>query len=246
MTDGYLVRKMAHHIALTEVEKRCLAKLERSPKHFTAGETVIFEGEESSTLYIVKEGWLFSSNVLANGARQILQLYYPGDIVGTASVAFAHASASVTVGDDSLLFRVPKRVLGELFSKHPRLAALFYAMGMLENILLSDRLKMLGSTSGKGKLGGFILEILGRMRTVAGAEITEFELKLTQSDIGDALGMTQIHVNRLFRQLEQDEQAIQRYGRNIRILREDRLRTLACITERSEQLDTSWFPESSA
>ena len=237
---------MAHYLALSDAEKQCLSNLEKSPRHYRAGETVIDEGEETGTLYIVSEGWLFSSNLLANGARQILQLYYPGDIVGTTSIAFAHASATATVGEDCLLCRVPKRAMGDMFRDHPRLAALFYAVGMLENVALSDRLKMLGSTSGKGKLGGFLLEILTRLRSDATVRIDEFEMKLTQSDIGDALGMTQIHINRLFRQLEQDERAIERNGRQIRILREDRLRTLACFTDRQDALDTSWFPDSNS
>lgn len=242
MTESCLVHKLSVYISLTEAEQETLIALEKSPKVYPAGTTIFDENDKTDMLYVVKEGWLHSSNTLADGRRQILLLHYPGDVLGTASIAFDHASARVVAGSETTLCRFPKNALGEIFESHPRLAALFYAVGMLENITLSDRLKVLGSASGKGQLAGFILEMISRKRMMRQEKITSFDLGLTQADIGDAVGLNKIHINRLLRELEQDDFAIRRDGRTIELLREDFLCDISSFIDRYREIDTSWFP----
>lgn len=246
MVESCLVHKLENYLPLTDAEKTALAVLERSPKSYCSGTTIISEGDDADTLYVVQDGWLHSSNDRADGGRQILLLHYPGDILGTASIAFNEASSSVVAGGDATLCRFPKSALGKIFDDHPRLAALFYAIGMLENIALSDRLKVLGSSGGKGRLAGFILEVLSRLRAAQNADLSSFEMRLTQADIGDATGLNKIHVNRLLRELEQNDGAISRAGRTIEIVREDYLLEISSFTDRYRTVDSSWFPPSTA
>lgn len=246
MVNSCLVHKLENYLPLTDREKEALATLERSPRTYSGGTTIISEGDDAETLYVVQDGWLHSSNDLADGRRQILLLHYPGDILGAASIAFDEASSSVVAGDDASLCRFPKSALGAIFDEHPRLAALLYAIGMLENVALSDRLKVLGSSSGKGRLAGFILEILSRLRASQSQALVSFDMRLTQADIGDATGLNKIHVNRLLRELEQQDGAIRRTGRTIEILREDYLLEISSFADRYRAIDSSWFPASRA
>lgn len=242
MTDSCLVHKLDIFLRLTDREKEALVELEKSPRDYAAGETIFEEGDDADTLYVVQHGWLYSSNMLADGSRQILLLHYPGDILGTASIAFDEAGSSVVAGEPATLCRFPKNALGRLFDAHPRLAALIYALGMVENVTLSDRLRVLGSSPGKGRLAGFIMEIVSRLRATHDEQITHLDMTLTQADIGDAVGLNKIHINRLFRELEQEDFAIRREGRRIEILREDFLCDISSFANRYREIDTSWFP----
>lgn len=244
MSHNCLVQKLEYYLDLTEPEKAALQMFEKSPRTYKTGEVVIEEGEDCDTLFLISDGWLVSSNTLIDGRRQILNLNYPGDIVGSASIAFNYASAAVSAGEESTLCRFPKKALTKLYDDHPRLAALLHSIAMLENVALADRLKTLGSSSGKGKVAALLLEILSRLRTTSDRHIDEFEMRLTQADIGDAIGLTQIHVNRLLRQLEQEDEAIARQGRTFRVLRENFLRDISSFSNRYHRIDTSWFPDS--
>ncbi len=242
MSDSCFVTKFSHFLDLTEGEKTALAVFEEDSKHYRAGQVVTEEGDGADRLYTVKSGWLHASNALANGTRQILQIYYPGDVAGMPSIAFANASATIVCGTDSELCRLPKKALGKIFEEHPRLSALFYSLGMLENVTLSDRLKCLGRCTGEGKLAGLILEIYFRLRVTNSDIDRSFEMKLTQTDIGDAIGVTNVHVSRLFGKME-SRNLIRREGRTLHILELETLVDEAFFTDRFTGLDTSWYPD---
>ena len=241
MTDSCFVKKLSHFLELGESEKKALATLEENPVTYDAGDVVIEENDNVSTLYTVKTGWLHASNSLADGNRQILRLYYPGDLMGMASIAFASAAATIVAVTPTELCRFPKKALRDIFIEHPRIAALFYSLGMLENVVLSDRLKCLGRCTGKGKLSGFLLEILYRLRITNGDVINSFELPLTQSDIGDAVGLTNIHVSRVLKMLESSG-AIKRKGSHFTLTDFDYLAEEAHFSDRFTSIDTSWYP----
>ena len=108
MTDSCFVAKLSHFLELSKKEKSALATLEEDPVTFEKGKAVFSEGNPANTLYTVSEGWFHASNDLADGSRQILQLYYPGDVLGMTSIAFSYASATVVAAQDATLCRFPQ------------------------------------------------------------------------------------------------------------------------------------------
>ena len=79
----------------------------------------------------------------------------------------------------------------------------------------------------------------------SGAGQESLHLPLTQEDIGDATGLTAVHVNRMMRGLV-DEGFIERSGSRIRLLREDRLVAESGFIDRFARIDSSWFPDPAA
>lgn len=59
--------------------------------------------------------------------------------------------------------------------------------------------------------------------------------------MGDAIGLTAVHVNRMLRQLE-EEGLITRKGGRVQLLDEARLVNEARYVDRFEGLDLSWLP----
>ena len=114
---------------------------------------------------------------------------------------------------------------------------------MLENVALSDRLKCLGRCTGEGKLAGLLLEILYRLRITNPHMTNSFEVGLTQSDIGDAIGLTNVHVSRLFAVMK-NAGLVDRDDKCYTILDEEYLQDVAHYTNRFAAIDTSWFPAS--
>lgn len=239
------VEKLNHHLPLTDAEKRALAVLEDNPEPLDAGETLVEEGDSGDGLYVLREGLLLSASLLKGGERQILRIYHSGDLVGTTGIPWRRAPASAIAIVDSVVCHFPRAALREIFIAHPRLAALFYSIGMIENVALSDRLKSLGRTEGKARVAAFLLEMLGRLRITDRSVTNRYELRLTQADIGDAVGLTPVHVNRMLRELT-EEGCIIRDGRAIAIVDEQQLAEYCEFIDRYRDIDTSWFPPASA
>jgi DNA-binding transcriptional regulator LsrR (DeoR family) len=68
-----------------------------------------------------------------------------------------------------------------------------------------------------------------------------FALGLTQEEIGDATGLTAVHVNRMLRQLE-DEGMIARENGHVTFTDERALGRAANFVDRYAGLDLGWLP----
>lgn len=239
------VEKLTHHLPLTAAEIRALAVLEDNPEPLRSGDALLEEGEKGDGLYVLREGLVLSSSLLKGGERQILRIYHAGDLIGTMGIPWRRSPATATAIVDSVVCHFPRASLRDIFISHPRLAALFYSIGMIENVALSDRLKSLGRTDGKARVAAFLLEMLGRLRVTNRSITNRYEMRLTQADIGDAVGLTPIHVNRMLRELT-EEGCIERDGRWVTVVDERQLAEYCEFADRYLDIDTSWFPPPAA
>ncbi|MDQ3139114.1 MAG: Crp/Fnr family transcriptional regulator [Pseudomonadota bacterium] len=232
---------MAHYVALTAQEQDALASLEEQERSYRRGATVRREHDAARELFIVQKGWLHSCVLLGNGSRQIMRFHFPGDIVGLSSLAFGQSSDSITAVTDITLCPFDKDKLATLFERHPRLAALIFTLSVAERVSLADRLASIGRTSARERVASLICEIVARLRIKDGAELKEFSIPLTQEEIGDATGLTAVHVNRMMRGLV-DDGLIGRTGNTIAMIDESRLAQEANFVDRYAQIDTGWLP----
>jgi CRP-like cAMP-binding protein len=106
---------------------------------------------------------------------------------------------------------------------------------------MTDRLAAIGRTAAKARVAALLLEIRDRLR-IADPHIGDsFSPGITQEEIGDATGLTAVHVNRMLRQLE-EEGMIAREGGRVSFRNEARLIRAANYVNRYAALDLSWLP----
>ena len=241
MGGGCLAERLSHYLALTEREKAALDGLEQQERSCRRGAVVRHEQDSGRELFVVRKGWLYSSVLLGNGSRQIMRLHFPGDVVGLSGLAFGTSADTLVAVTDASLCPFDKDRLATLFDEHPRLAALIFALTIAERVSLADRLASIGRTSARSRVGLLICEIFARLRITEGEGIDRVHIPLTQEDIGDATGLTAVHVNRMMRSLV-DDGIIERSGNFVRLLQEARLAEEAGFVDRFASLDTSWLP----
>ena len=87
--------------------------------------------------------------------------------------------------------------------------------------ILSDRLASIGRTPGRARVGALLCEIAARVRRTGADPDEGFVLPITQEEIGDATGLTAVHVNRMMRALVEDG-LIERRNSHVRLLDEPR------------------------
>ena len=89
----------------------------------------------------------------------------------------------------------------------------------------------------------FLLEVVSRLRVTRRDMKTQFDLTLSQSMIGDAVGLTNVYVSRALKQM-QAEGFIRRDGHGIDLLDETRMKQSVDFEDRHFRIDTTWFPKS--
>jgi CRP/FNR family transcriptional regulator, anaerobic regulatory protein len=241
MLRSALIERLERHMPLTAEERDALDWAERRERRVPAGAKLIEEGGPIDSLFVVQHGWLHASTMLATGGRQILRFHYAGDLVGTSSIAWSRAANTLTAVSDCIVSELSKANLGRIFKAQPRLAGLLYAIAAAENVALSDRLTSIGRTGALERLATLLLDILARLRVTAGGVVDSFDLPLTQADIGDAVGLTKVHVNRTIREMER-QGMIERNGRRMRVLDEAGLAARVGFVDRYRVIEVDWLP----
>ena len=241
MTESCLLTKLGGYAPLSEADKRMLAVLELDERAFRKDQIVRRTGQPVEELFVVKTGWLCSFSILEDGRRQILRLFYPGDIVDLSEAALVRATHDVKCITAAVLCPFPKAGLEPVFANSPRLTALLFSMTVRETDALTNRIRAIGRLSAYERICYLLLEIRDRLRlTVADADVG-FRLPLTQSDLADLLGLTNVYVSKTMSRIQGDR-LIVRQGNRVILLNPQKMQEI-CEYQRVTPIDVSWYPE---
>ncbi|MES2337394.1 MAG: Crp/Fnr family transcriptional regulator [Pseudomonadota bacterium] len=232
---------LGERVDLTASETAALSRLEDRTRDIRRGAILQRENEPCSELYVVRRGLLMSYVLLDDGSRQILRFHFPGDLIGVPGMIYHESPESIAALVDSEVCPFDKAALSRLFLDHPRIAALILVLNQVERVALTDRLAALGRTSAKARVAALILDLRDRTRAADRTIGDTFTLGLTQEEVGDATGLTAVHVNRMLRQLEEDG-LIRREAGRMTICDDRALARAANYVDRYAGLDLGWLP----
>lgn len=237
---------VARLTAFTELGARDIAdliSLAGPMRQLERGDHLCDEGEASLRVYLLLEGWTASSLSFASGARQMLKVHLPGDMLGLPSLALTNRPDSIVALSKIVVSAISLDALGRLFETNARLAALMYLISQEERVMMIDRLAMMGCGSAIQRVAGLILELHRRIMRSEPEVTDSFEHHLSQHDLAELTGITPVHLNRTLQQLRQDK-AIKWGRRTATILDRDVLTRHAGLPPRVLNRDLGWLPAS--
>ena len=198
---------------------RVLARQHRAEAH----RTLVSEGEANAASFVLLDGWSIRFKTLTDGRRQILNVVLPGDMIGLEAHVIAQASASVATVTPCTIAEFRPAATVRMLAEQPRLAAALLWASSREEAFLGERLLSLGRRPAIDRVGHLFVELYHRLRLVGLADGTAaFEAPLNLDQIGDALGLSVVHVSRTFGRLR-ELKLLDRRNHNIAILDLDAL-----------------------
>lgn len=240
-----LVQKLSHYMTLTARDRELLATMEKSTIDVGRGVDVVQGDRGHDYLYVVKSGWLYDFVDLPDGRRTITRIHHPGDVIGLADVPAEVSPRSVRTCEGVQLCPFPRSALAHVFEQSPPLASLFFALLAREHLALVDRVRAVARMSARERVGHLLVELMARLRIGDACNgtltTTSFRLPLNQTEIGDALGLTNVTVSKTLNQMENDE-LIRRFADRIELRQEHRLRHMCDFVDRYASMRTDWLP----
>ncbi|MEG3093467.1 Crp/Fnr family transcriptional regulator [Sphingomonas sp. PB1R3] len=227
---------------LTSAEHQAITTLGDAPQAFKRHARIRGEDVLPTCFYLLVEGWVAAAQILPDGRRQILKIHLPGDALGTPSMCMARTVEDLTALTDVVVVPVSLKRFGTLFDTYPRIAARFLLSVQYERIALMDQLASMGRTSSEARLAAFLIDLFERLEPLGAVQGDSFDLKVTQEQMGDLLGLTSVHVNRMIRGLEK-QGLISRSGHRMTLLSRQGLQQLAVRPVRQRIVDCSWLPK---
>ncbi len=242
-TSAFLLR-LERHTQLSTDERDIFEGLDREILTRKKRAAVFDPTRADARIAIIKSGWAVSRATSSTGQSTITQIYMPGDVIGLADLGFAAPPHDVQMQTDGVVSLVDRRTLSRLGHNHPRLLALLLSMASLEEVALRDRLHAITRLSAEDRLIHFMLSMKSRTAQLTDQPSDRFPLHMSQKDIGDALGLTDIYVNRLMRKLSSTGQ-IDVARPYIRITDRENWTKRVGYKDRYANLDTSWISAAS-
>lgn len=154
-------------------------------------------------VYTLFNGWMAMYQTSRSGKRQILRFVLPGDFIGFQAGLSGIVSHSITAITESIVCAFPRDNLMELFKNQPKLALRLASMESRDMKLCQHHQAFSSSKDSHESVAFLLLELFHRtrlqMRHHYDPVANTVSFPLTQEDIGDAVGLTNIHVNRVLR-----------------------------------------------
>jgi CRP-like cAMP-binding protein len=211
------VAKLNQSIQLDDEDLTALTKLFSHRVVAKKAKDVIVEGYQYKVLHVVESGYAIRYKLLHNGKRQIMNVIMPGDIIGFPACFYEHAVFSVTAISEMNLHRVSLDDFADLCLARARIATALLWFAAREAAIYAEHIADAGRRAPVERLAHFILEMLTRLRSVGAASEDSFVMPLSQEAIGDVIGLSGPHVNRMLAELRR-EGLIATSGSEIRIL----------------------------
>ena len=200
-------------------------------------------GERGEAIYSLVDGWVALYSLLEDGQRQILQFALPGTVLAFVPTQGALMHYSAQALTNAVVSIIPHRCLGSLARDCPEIGMKLAGLISQDRSLAYDQLSSVGRRSARERVAHLLLELFIRSRMHwPGQRSEEMHLPLTQEHIGDATGLTGVHVNRVLRDLRK-EGILEFHYRRLRILNPDKLVDVAGI---DPEVAMSWISDESS
>ena len=198
-----LTAKLETVAALPRADVLLLDSLCTDAREMPARRNIIREGDRPEHVHLMVEGWAARYKLLPDGTRQITAFLIPGDLCDFHITVLGEMDHSIVTLTKARVAYIPRAKIIELEDRPKITRALWWAT-LVDEAVLRAWVVNVGRRDALQAVGHLFCELYVRMRNVGLATGETMELPLTQEEIGDALGLTPVHVNRVLQRLRAD------------------------------------------
>ena len=196
-----LLRKLDSISPLSGEERRALEDLPGAIRLVEPHQDIVRDKDQPSQCCLVLSGWVCRYKLLSEGKRQIFSFHIPGDLPDLQSLhlpVMDHSLCSLTA---SRVAVIAHESLRDLMQRFPNLGVALWRDTLVDAAIFREWMIGMGRKTAHGRIAHLLCEMYLKLEAVGLAEQFRCELPITQVDIGDALGLSNVHVNRSLQEM---------------------------------------------
>jgi CRP-like cAMP-binding protein len=211
-----LMRKLSHGADLSEEDRRALREALRDVRQFAARSDMISEGDRPERVHVILEGFACRYKIVPDGGRQIVAYLVPGDFCDLHVAILGRMDHSIGALTKCTIGLIPHQLVDTLSASRPALTRALWWATLVDEGILREWIVSMGRRPADKQLAHLLCEMHCRLRIVGRATEDGFDFPITQADLADTLGITDVHVNRMLHQLRTSS-LIQLSGKHVTI-----------------------------
>ncbi|MER0238921.1 Crp/Fnr family transcriptional regulator [Fulvimarina sp. MAC8] len=199
--ENPLVRKLEQVVDLTDSDRRMLDEIGSSGRLITRKQDLIKEGESPKNVHLMMSGFACRYKLLPDGHRQIMAYLIPGDFCDLHIAILGQMDHSIATLGPSTVAYIPYETVLDLTENYPSITRALWWATLVDEAILREWIVGLGARPADRRVAHLLCELMVRLQSVGLVEDNSFHLPITQSEIGETLGVTIVHANRVLMQL---------------------------------------------
>lgn len=199
---GRAIRKLGRLAHLDETDRQAIHALPARIENHPAYSVLVADRVQATHFTLLIEGFACRYKDTGNGGRQITSFYLAGDFVDLSQLLLTRSDHVVQTLTPAIVARVPAHDLRAVVQARPAVAEALWRDTLIDAAIAREWVVNVGRRGATERIAHLLCEFAAR-RNVAGlGAIEHFELPMTQEQIGDATGLTGVHVNRKLHDLQ--------------------------------------------
>jgi CRP-like cAMP-binding protein len=196
-----LILQLEQRDSLSDVERQALASVILRTRTCRTGEVMVREDDEISESTLLLEGFAARTKTLRDGKRQITSVHVSGDFVDLHAFLLKKIDHSIEALTPCTIAAVPHKELERITEQFPHLTRLLWLSTVIDAAIHRTWIVAMGRRSSVAQMAHFICEMYLRLVVPGPTPHWRFRLPLTQTELGDILGLSSVHVNRVIQDL---------------------------------------------
>lgn len=212
-----LIHTLAQHVELDDADRAAILALPFTVKTLERHEFIVREGEQATQSCVMLSGFSVRTKDVESGARQIVSIHMKGDLVDLQNSLLDIADHGVEMLTTSKLALIPRDEVVRLAFDRPAVGRAMWIDTLIDASIFREWIANIGVRDARTRIAHLLCEFAVRMNAAGLANGDQYELPMSQEQLGEATGLTSVHINRTIRALESDGLIQRATARSIRI-----------------------------
>jgi CRP/FNR family transcriptional regulator, anaerobic regulatory protein len=169
------------------------------------GAVLLAAGDKIGRVYQLRTGLAYCSHEVAEGRRAIVDLYVPGDIIGIEAVIGRRAAGTAVVASPLRYWALEAPAIRQMMQESRAVTARVAGILFEAQQRASRLAAQIARLDAPERVAYMLIDLHERMLRTGLIHRDTFNLRLTQQQIGDHLGLSGVHVNRVLRWLAREQ-----------------------------------------
>lgn len=207
------MRRLQAVYPLSQQEIAELAMLVGEVRVVGSNQPVLREMQPATEAAVLLDGLACHYRIMDSGRRQMTAFAVPGDFCDYGFLSSSPVRQGVVSLGHATVGTIHLSQLSALGSRRPSIVVAIMRAASIDQACSRELTVSLGARDALTRVAHFLCEMHQRMSVVGlvGRD-GQFELTMTQSELGEALGLSTVHVNRTIQQLRREGLIIMSHG----------------------------------
>jgi len=196
-----LVRKLSTYTNLSDEERKAVLQASSKSTEFKSGDDIVVRGDLTGGVRLVLNGFACRYKILEDGRRQILGYLIPGDLCDLHIFLLKRMDHSIAAMTRTKVAVISQASVLAFTDRYPNLTRALWWSTLLDEAITREWVVNLGQRTAYERMAHLFCELYYRLDAIGAVTDGSYLLPLTQTALGDMLGLSTVHINRTLQDL---------------------------------------------